>query len=115
MVTVVIQRYYIVTDYILHTVYFIPLTHLFHSYKFVFLISLTYICYPPSHSPLATTFYLLSLSMTMFLFYMFIPCFIFHIYMKSYSIYLSVSFVSLRIIQSMSTHIVASIKIQFCF
>ena len=32
---VTIQRYYIAIDYIVHTVYFIPVTHLFCNWKFI--------------------------------------------------------------------------------
>lgn len=48
---VTMQRYYIITDYIPHTIHFIPVTHLFCNWKFVHLNSFAYFS-PLSPSPI---------------------------------------------------------------
>ena len=50
------QRYYIIIDYIPHTVHFIQVTHLFCNWKFLPLYFLPFsLIFPPLSSPLATT------------------------------------------------------------
>ena len=67
LVTICHQRYYIIIDYIHHTVHFIGVTHLFVTRSLYHSTSLTYFSLPPTPSLLATTCFF-SVSMTLFLF-----------------------------------------------
>ena len=77
LVTICHQRYYVIIDYIIHILHFIPVTY-FATGSLYLLPSLTYFSLPPSPSHLATTC-LFSVSLTLFLICSFVLFFRFHI------------------------------------
>ena len=114
LVTICRQRYYIIIDYIPHTVHFIPVTHLLCSWKFVPLNRPHPFLSSP-HPSLATTC-LFSVSITLFLFcyvYSFVLFFwIPHISEIIQYLSFSVWLFSLSMITSRSIHVVANGKWQ---
>ena len=108
---VTMQRYYIIIDYISHTVHFIPMTHLFCCWKFVSQ-PLSPVSPPPT-SPLATTC-LFSVTTTLFVMLLQLFCFqIPHISELLQYLSFSVWFISLSMIHSKSIHVVINGKISF--
>ena len=120
---ITIQRYYVITDCIPHSVHFIPVAYLFCNWKFVPLnfphlfpsflhptccLSVPLLC--------PATIRLFSVSMTLFLFCLFLcffVCFLDSTHKWNYTLFVFLWLISLSVILSKSIHVVKNSKISF--
>ena len=102
-----------VIDCISHTVYFIPMIHLFCNWKFVPLNSVTYFFCPLNPLPSGNhLFNLCKVTLVLFSFFCFLFwLFRFHVLVKSCNIYPLYLFISLSMVASRFIHVVTNSKI----